>query len=116
MTGGTGQGRRQEEREEGEEQADVDGAEEDGVGGAVVAGLVERDEDGSECGGGAGEAVRGALRPPEQQAREDREAAERGVDVARGKNLAERIRGRGIGSEEWGEWVVVVMRRGNKRR
>lgn len=109
-------GIRQEERKEREEQADVDGAEGDGVGGVVVAGPGERDKDGSVCGGGAGEAVRGALRPPEQLAREDREAAERGVDVARGKNLAERIRRRGIGGEEWGEWVLVAMRRRNKRR
>jgi hypothetical protein len=39
VTGGAGEGIRQEEREEGEEQADVDGAEGDGVGGVVVAGL-----------------------------------------------------------------------------
>ena len=111
-----GQGIRQEEREEGQEQADAEGAKGDRVGGVVVAGLGERDEDGSECGRGAGEAVRGALRPPEQLARDDREAAERGVDVARGKNLSERIRRGWIGSEEWGEWVVVVMQRRNKRR
>lgn len=65
MIGGTGQGIREEEGDEGQEQAGVEGAEGDGVGGAVVAGLGERDEDGGECGGGAGEAVRGALRPPE---------------------------------------------------
>lgn len=60
--------------------------------------------------------MRGALRPPEQLAREAREAAKRDVDVARGENPTERIRQRGIGSEEWREWVVVVMRRRDKRR
>lgn len=64
-----------------------------------MAGLSERDKDGGECGGGAGEAVRGALRPPEQLASEAREAAQRAVDVSGGENLAERIRRRGIGSE-----------------
>ena len=99
MVGGGGQGIREEERDEGKEKASLDSAEGDGISGAVAPGLSERDKDGGECGGGAGETVRGALRPPEQLASEAREAAERAVDVSRGENLAERIRRRGIGSE-----------------
>jgi hypothetical protein len=46
-----------------------------------VVGSGERDEDGGERGGGAGEATRSSLRPPEQLAREAREAAERSERV-----------------------------------
>jgi hypothetical protein len=96
----------------------MQGAEGDWVGGPDVVGSGERDEDGGERGGGAGEATRGGLRPPEQLAREDREAAERGVDVARGEHLAERLRRWGVRGEERGERVLLVQgrRRRNQRR
>jgi hypothetical protein len=71
----------------------------DRVGGPDVVGLSERDEDGGERGGGAWEAARGALRPPEQLAREAREAAERGVNVARGEHQAEGLRRWGVRGE-----------------
>jgi len=70
----------------------VQGAERDRVGGPDVVGLGERDEDGCKRRGGAREAARGVLRPPEQLAREAREAAERGVNVARSEHQAERLR------------------------
>ena len=96
MTVGREREERRGERQNREEEAEVKGAERDGVGGPDVVGVGERDEDGGERGGGAGEAARGGLRPPEQLAREAREAAERGVDVARGEHLAERLRRWGV--------------------
>jgi len=81
-----------------------------------VVGVGERQEDGSERGGGAGEAARGGLRPPEQLAREAREAPERGVDVARGEHLAERLRRRGIRGEERRERALLRQRSRRRRR
>lgn len=92
----------------------MQGAEGDRVGGPDVVGSGERDEDGGERGGGAGEATRSSLRPPEQLAREAREAAERGVDVARGEHLAERLRRWGLRGEERSERVLIVQ--GRRRR
>jgi hypothetical protein len=70
----------------------VEGSERDGVSCADMVGLGERDEDGSERRGGSRDTVRCGLRQPEQLARETREAAERGVDVASGQHQAERLR------------------------
>jgi len=94
----------------------VQGAEGDRVGGPDVVGSGERDEDGGERGGGAREATRGGLRPPEQLAREAREAAERGVDVASGEHLAERLRRWGVRGEERSERVLLVQRQRRRRR
>ena len=104
----------QEKGQEGEEEAEVQGAEGDGVGGPEVVGLGERDEDGCKRRGGAREAARGVLRPPEQLAREAREAAERGADVARGEHQAERLRRWGVRGEERGERVLLGQRRGRR--
>ena len=82
-------------------------AERDRVGGPDVVGLGERDEDGCKRRGGAREAARGVLRPPEQLAREAREAAERGADVARGEHQAERLRRRRVRGEERGERIPL---------
>jgi hypothetical protein len=101
----------QEKGHEGEEEAEVQGAEGDGVGGPEVVGLGERDEDVGERGGGAREAPRGGLRPPEELAREAREAAERGANVARGEHQTERLRGWGVRGEERGERVLLGQRR-----
>ena len=101
----------EEKGHEGEEEAEVEGAEGDGVGGPEVVGMGERDEDVGERGGGAREAPRGGLRPPEELAREAREAAERGADVARGEHQAERLRRWGVRGEERGERVLLGQRR-----
>lgn len=87
------------EGQEGDEEAQAQGAEGDGVGGADVVGFRERDEDGGERGGGAGEAARRGLRPLEQLPRKGREAAERGVDVAGGEHQTKRLRRWGIRGE-----------------
>lgn len=101
----------EEDGQDREEEAEVQRAEGHGVGGPDAVGPGERDEDGGERGGGAREAARGGLRPPEEQAREAREAVERGVDVARGEHLAEGLRRRGLRGEQRGERVLLGKRR-----
>lgn len=113
---GDGGRKGEEEGDKGEEKAEVDGADGDGVGGVEVLGLGERDEDGGVRGGAAREAARGGLRPPEQLAREAREAAERGVDVASGEHLSERLGWWGIRREQRRERALLCPRRGNQRR